>query len=57
MAKKKTTKRKGSFLSRVQKTPRMLSLKKKMRKVLLAKKKLSTQYKRLVKSESKRLSK
>lgn len=56
MAKKKKV-RKGSFLSRVQKTPKMRSLKAKMRKVLLAKKKLSTQYKRLIKSESKRLSK
>ena len=57
MAKKKTTKRKGSFLSRVQKTPKIVAIRKKIRKALLAKKKLSMQYKRLVKSESKRLSK
>lgn len=56
MTKKKTV-RKGNFLSRVQKTPKMKSLKTKMRKVMLAKKKLSAQYKRLLKSESKRLSK
>lgn len=48
--------RKGNFLSRVQKTPKMKSLKKKMQKVNSAKKKLSSQYKRLLKSESKRLS-
>ena len=48
--------RKGNFLSRVQKTPKMKSLKKKMAKVASAKKRLSVQYKRLLKSESKRLS-
>jgi hypothetical protein len=53
---KKRKVRKGNFLSRVQKTPKMRSLKKKMQKVNSAKKRLSVQYKRLLKSESKRLS-
>lgn len=55
MANKKTV-RKGNFLKRVQNSPKMKSIKAKMRKVMLAKKKLSTRYKRLVKSESRRLS-
>jgi hypothetical protein len=53
---KKTVKR-GNFLSRVQKTPKMKRLKAKIKKVNSAKKVLSIQYKRLLKSEGKRLSK
>jgi len=55
MAKKKKVSR-TSFLKRVQNTPRMKSLRAKIKKANAAKKVLSAQYKRLVKSESKRLS-
>ena len=53
---RKKTVRKGNFLSRVMKTPKMKSLRVKIKKANSAKKKLAVQYKRLVKSESKRLS-
>lgn len=58
MIKKKKTKKakKGNFLARVQKTPKMKSLKKKIAKVNTLKKRFSVQYKRLMKSEAKRLS-
>jgi len=56
MAKRKKTVRKTSFLSRVQRTPKMKAIRLKIKKANAAKKKLSVQYKRLIKSESKRLS-
>lgn len=56
MKKKKKVVRRGNFLSRVQKTPKMLALRKKIKKANSAKKSLSIKYKRLVKSEGKRLS-
>lgn len=56
MAKKKKPVRKTSFLKRVQSTPKMRAIRLKIKKANSAKKKLSIQYKRLVKSESKRLS-
>lgn len=48
--------RKTNFLSRVQKTPKMKSIRAKIKKQRAALKKLSVQYKRTLKSESKRLS-
>jgi len=59
MAKRKTAKRKprGNFLKRVQNTPRVKSIKKKIRDNESKRKKLSREYKRLIKSESKRLKK
>jgi len=56
MARKKKVVRRGNFLSRIMKTPKMKSLRAKIKKANSAKKKLAVQYKRLVKSESKRLS-
>jgi len=58
MAKRKTAKKRPSrknFLSRVQNTPKMKSIRNKIKKLVAAKKKLSVQYKRTLKSESKRL--
>lgn len=58
MAKRKIKpKRKGNFLKRVQNTPRVKSIKKKIRDNDSKRKKLSSMYKRLIKSESKRLKK
>lgn len=56
MAKKRKPVRKTNFLSRVQKTPKMRAIRLKIKKLNAAKKKLSVQYKRTLKAESKRLS-
>lgn len=50
-------KKKVGFLARVQKTKKIKAIKAKIKKANLAKKKLSIEYKRAIKSESKRLSK
>jgi hypothetical protein len=49
--------KKTNFLKRVQNTPKVKSVKAKIRKQKAALKKLGGTYRRLVKSESKRLSK
>lgn len=56
MKRKKKTVRRGNFLARVQKTPKMRALKKKIARANSIKKTLSIKYKRLLKSEGKRLS-
>lgn len=53
----KKRKSKGSFLARVQRSAKMKSVRAKIKKKRLELKRLSTQYKRTLKSESKRLSK
>jgi hypothetical protein len=57
MAKKKKKVRKANFVSRLQKTPKIKSIKVKIRKAEYIRKKLAHSYKRLIKSESKRLAK
>lgn len=49
--------KKTNFLSRVQKTPKIKAIRLKIKKAKAAHKKLSLEYKRTLKSESKRLSK
>jgi len=56
MATKKRKVRKTNFLSRVQKTPKIKSIRAKIKKQKSVLKKLSGTYKRTLKSESKRLS-
>ena len=55
MAKKKKVVRRGNFLGRVMRSPKMRALRTKIKKANSVKKTLSVKYKRLLKSESKRL--
>lgn len=52
---KKKVVRRGNFLSRVMRAPKMKTLRAKIKKANSVKKSLSVKYKRLLKSESKRL--
>lgn len=54
---KKTKKRKGNFLARIQKTAKVRSVKTKIRKKKAELKKLSSEYKRALKTEARKLRK
>ena len=53
--KKKSTRRKGNFISRLQRTPKVRAVKAKIRKHKAAGKKLSSEYRKALKAEAKKL--
>ena len=55
MAKRKKKVRKGNFISRLQKRPKVKSVRAKIRKQKAVLKRLSSEYKRALKSEARKL--
>jgi hypothetical protein len=55
MAKKKKKVRKGNFIARLQKTPKVRSVRAKIRKQKAVLKRLSAEYKRTLKSQARKL--